>query len=875
MERAGLTFTVHCPPLAATAFVDRDMWEKIVLNLVSNAFKYTLAGEVAVSLSLTEDKQFLLTVRDTGIGVPAEEVPRLFERFHRVEGQHGRTQEGSGIGLALVNELVRLHGGTVRVDSALGQGSVFTVAIPSGSHHLPRDRIGAAQTLSSTALRAEAFVEEALRWLPDAATASGVSLGEPELSGSGPTTNNATDRPRVLLADDNADMRDYIQRLLAPRYDVIAVPDGQAAVDAARAQAPDLVLSDVMMPRIDGFGVLRALRADPALRDLPIVLLSARAGEEAKVEGLAAGADDYLVKPFSARELLARVDVNLQMSRLRRLSALRERDLRTEAEFMRARFESVLQHLPIAIALADADGKVVLTNPALDRMLRHAAIPTANVADLAKWHAIHTDGRHFAVADYPLARALRGEDVRDVEHLYRRGDGTLAWQLSSGIPIRNADGAVVGALVASLDIDAQKRAEVELRSLNETLEQRVAAEIAQRLKAEEASRQSQKMEAIGQLTGGVAHDFNNLLQVILGNIDTVQRRYANKGPLHRDADFRRLTDAVLRGAERGATLTQQLLAFSRRQPLEPKPIDANKLVSGMSDLIRRTLGERISVETILAGGLWRVSADANQLETALLNLALNARDAMPRGGKLTVETANAFLDDAYAETHDEVEPGQYVLIAMSDTGEGMNAEIIARAFEPFFTTKEIGRGTGLGLSQVYGFVKQSGGHVKIYSEIAEGTTVKLYLPRLISGDATIVGPSETLAPRGERGETILVVEDDPDVRSYSAGLLRELGYAVIEAADGTIALGFLDTLINVDLLFTDVGLPGGVNGRQLADEARRRHPGLKVLFTTGYARNAIVHQGRLDPGVDLIGKPFTFSGLANKVRQMLAETDDR
>jgi CheY-like chemotaxis protein len=290
----------------------------------------------------------------------------------------------------------------------------------------------------------------------------------------------------------------------------------------------------------------------------------------------------------------------------------------------------------------------------------------------------------------------------------------------------------------------------------------------------------------------------------------------------------------------------------------------------MSDLLRRTLGEAIAIETVLAGGLWRTFADPNQLESAILNLAVNARDAMSEGGKLTIETANTYLDEAYAGAHHEVKPGQYVMIAVTDTGTGMSKETVAKAFEPFFTTKDIGKGTGLGLSQVYGFVKQSGGHVKIYSELGEGTTVRIYLPRYIAQDKEQEeAAAASVVPTGTYRETILVVEDDEDVRASSVESLRELGYRVLEAPNGVAALSVLEREPAVRLLFTDVGLPGGMNGRQLADEARRRRPELQMLFTTGYARNALVHHGRLDPGVELIVKPFTYAALAAKIRALL------
>ena len=408
------------------------------------------------------------------------------------------------------------------------------------------------------------------------------------------------------------------------------------------------------------------------------------------------------------------------------------------------------------------------------------------------------------------------------------------------------------------------RAEAELRELNATLERRVEERSAELLVAEEALRQAQKMEAVGQLTGGIAHDFNNMLAVVIGSLDLLGRRLGTS-----DVRARRYIDAAAGGARRAALLTQRLLAFSRQQPLRPEPIDPNKLVTGMSDLLRRSLGSEIRLETVLAGGQWRINADPNQLENVLLNLALNARDAMPEGGRLTIETQNTHLDDRYCAAHPGVPAGQYVLIAVTDTGTGMSADVIAKAFDPFFTTKEVGKGTGLGLSQVYGFVKQTGGHVKIYSEPGEGTTVKIYLLRLMTAEDD-VAEAETRAeiPLGEMDEVVLVVEDESAMRQLSVDALIELGYRVLEADGAAAALRLLDTRPEIALLFTDVVMPD-MNGRKLADEACRRRPDLKVLFTTGYTRNAVVHNGVLDPGVALIGKPFTIEELAAKVREVL------
>ena len=419
---------------------------------------------------------------------------------------------------------------------------------------------------------------------------------------------------------------------------------------------------------------------------------------------------------------------------------------------------------------------------------------------------------------------------------------------------------------AQREIAERRRAEEALRQMNATLEQQVAERSAQLRANEEALRQSQKMEAIGQLTGGVAHDFNNLLQIIIGNLDTILHNLGDDTPR-----LKRAANQALNGARRAAALTQRLLAFSRRQPLDPKPLNVNALVTSLSEMVHRTLGETVSVETVLAAGLWRVEADANELEAAILNLAVNARDAMPEGGRLTIETTNTHIDEAYAANYAEVAPGQYVCISISDTGRGMDETTIAHAFEPFFTTKPVGKGTGLGLSQVYGFVKQSGGHVKIYSEIGQGTTIKIYLPRLVSAEMNTEEKIEIAIPDGDGEETILVLEDDDDVRTFSVEVLRTLGYRVIEAHDGPSALRLLERQTRVDMLFSDVVLPGGMTGAQVAEHARELRPQLKVLFTTGYARNAIIHHGRLDKGVRLITKPFSSGELAAKIRDALDE----
>ncbi len=395
-------------------------------------------------------------------------------------------------------------------------------------------------------------------------------------------------------------------------------------------------------------------------------------------------------------------------------------------------------------------------------------------------------------------------------------------------------------------------------------------DITSRKQAEEALRQAQKLEALGQMTGGIAHDFNNLLTIIMGSLELL------RGSVGSDGKALARVDMVSIAAERAARLTRQLLAFARRQPLQPEVVNLGHLLQETLPLIRRAVGKSITVECVAAGGLWNTTINSSQFQSAVLNLAINGRDAMPDGGKLTIEVANAALDDAYAARHAEVEPGQYVLFAITDTGKGMDAVTAARALDPFFTTKPTGEGTGLGLPQVYGFVKQSGGHLKIYSEVGEGTTVKLYLPRGFGEESAQPARVPALAVTGT--ETVLVVDDDEIVRATLASMLEELGYSVLVAANGAEALAIVETDATIDLLFTDVVMPGPIGGRRLAEQAAEIRPALKVLFTSGYTENAIVHNGRLDPGVELLSKPYGREHLAAKLRRVLdapAQKSDR
>jgi len=734
MDKAGLSFDVDFPASLPRVYIDRDMWEKIVLNLLSNAFKFTFEGGIRLCLA-ERGGSVELTVTDTGTGIPAAELPRLFERFHRIEGARGRSFEGSGIGLALVNELVDAHGGSIRVASEEGRGTAFTIGIPLGTAHLPPHQVQAERALLPSGRAAQAFVEEALRWLPQGRPPA-QDLADTQIIAADAFRPELSPRSRILLADDNADMRDYISQLLGSRHECIATHDGQQALELIRQSRPDLLLTDIMMPRMNGFALIKAIRTDAQLRDLPIIVISARAGEESSVEGLAAGADDYLVKPFSARELIARVDGALAMARVRR----------------------------------------------------------------------------------EMEDSLRAQ---------------------------------VAARTAELEA-----ANAHLRS-----------EAMEREKMEQALRQSQKMEAVGKLTGGVAHDFNNLLQVIGGNLQLLCKDLKGN-----DKAERRLSNA-LAGVMRGSKLAAQLLAFGRRQPLEPKVVNLGRFIHGLDDLLRRALGDGIEIDTEIGTGLWNTLVDPSQVENAILNLAINARDAMSGRGRLTIEAGNSALTDADVAHHGDLRPGQYVMLAVTDTGCGMTPDIVEHVFEPFFTTKPEGQGTGLGLSMVYGFVRQSNGHIKIHSEPDRGTTVRIYLPRA-EGAEYVAAPVVTGAVTGG-SETVLVVEDDDQVRETVVDLLTDLGYRVLRAREAQSALAIIESGASIDLLFTDVVMPGPLQSPELARQARSRLPQLAVLFTSGYTDDAIMHGGRLDEGVELLSKPYTREALARKIRHVLRNQRQR
>jgi PAS domain S-box-containing protein len=550
------------------------------------------------------------------------------------------------------------------------------------------------------------------------------------------------------------------------------------------------------------------------------------------------------------------------------MATKRERYLRDRQN---ARYDAVVANAADVIITVDEGGLIQFANPAA---LSQFGYTNAELMGTPAAALFQTKDEWQAALRQALDNAPPGSAI---DLIAQRKDGTPShleasaslWASGSRnfVTVILRDGnerRAIDAALRSSETEARNAA-AALTELNQTLEERVKERTAQLMQTEDELRQSQKMEAIGQLTGGIAHDFNNLLQGITGGLDLVKKRVMQG----RFSELDRFISGAMTSANRASALTHRLLAFSRRQPLAPKPVEVNPLLASMEELLRRTLGERIVFELVTAGGLWLTKCDPNQLENAVLNLVINARDAMPDGGTLTVETGNSHLDGAYAAVHQDIEAGHYVCISVTDTGSGMSPATIAKAFEPFFTTKPLGRGTGLGLSMIYGFAKQSGGHAKIYSELGKGTTFKLYLPRY-RGEIE----EEDLIPdladlhSAHTNETVLVVEDEFVVRELIVEVLKELGYSTLEADDGPAALKILDSKQRIDLVISDIGLPG-LNGRQIVDAARETRPKLKVLFMTGYAENAAIAAGFLEPGMSMITKPFAMEALATRIRDIL------
>ncbi|WP_253183253.1 hybrid sensor histidine kinase/response regulator [Sphingobium phenoxybenzoativorans] len=629
----------------------------------------------------------------------------------------------------------------------------------------------------------------------------------------------------------------------------------------------------------------RVLEAQPAWSDVPFVLLAGRqAGRQISTEAIRRRLPDsainvvLLERPLSSESLLSAISSAMRA----RQKQFEIRDQLAELESERAalasertRLTTLLDTLPVGVAFVNPDGTTLLSNPEFRRFLPTGDIPSRLPDGEQRWEGYEADGSRITRDRFVTVRALKGERVQGMEFLHRPEGASAIWTRVSGIPLVD-EGKVTGAISVIVDIDEQKRGQTALADAAQKLEQQVAErtekltktlaqleqEAAERERAEAALRQSQKMEAVGQLTGGIAHDFNNMLTGVIGAIDILKRRIAT-GRLD---DIDRFMEAATVSAQRAAGLTARLLAFSRRQSLDSRATDVDALVGSLEDLLRRTISEQIALDILRSPDLPAAVVDANQLENAILNLAINARDAMPEGGHLTVETKAMALDEAYCETRPGISPGDYIVVSVSDTGVGVDQATLDKVFDPFFTTKPVGQGTGLGLSMVYGFAKQSNGQVRIHSVVGQGTTVSIFVPAADQTPST-----EQDAPSAVHhgdGETVLLVEDDASVRMLVWDVLEELGYTAIEAAEPNEAIELLASGRKFDLMISDVGLPG-MNGRQLAEVAREHLPDLPILFVTGYAENAAIRAGFLGTNMQMITKPFQIERLSEKISEML------
>jgi len=1007
-EKAGLYLHIECETLSEPAFIDAELWEKIVLNLVSNAYKFTLSGGITVSLR--EDAEaFLLSVKDTGTGITESDQKSIFSRFYRVRSSFARTHEGTGIGLALVNELVKMLGGSIRLESDISTGSTFTVRIPKGASHLPADRVQAEIKTAGSPVHDRTFLSEAHQWIQEPLE------GEPEFP---PAQYPARDgRARILVVEDNADMRGYLQRLLSKHWDVETASKGTSALKIVAARPPDLVLSDVMLPGIDGFELLRSLRARPETRFLPIILLSARAGEEAASEGLEAGADDYLIKPFSARELLTRVSAHIKSSQARKDAEARVQLGYRQLEIQRLQFHTLFMEAPAAICMLRTPlHQFEFANPAFEAMVGRRDLVGKSVMDafpelagqaiLGILDGVYSTGKPFTVADYSISLD-KGDGLRESSFTFtiqpsRKAEGAIdgilvfafdvttqvmarrlseaaaervAGQkqileiLAAGGPLvevldglaRVCETHIPGALVSIFLSDAENS---RLRlaaapSLSETFRRmmesfplaatsgpcasaafqgtdvitpdlsvdpawdgyRAAAEIEglkacwsfvirsstgailgafglyfrerrepiteeshyidilrrnaafaiQRASAEETLKQteaqlqqSQKMDAVGKLAGGIAHEFNNLLTAING--------YAHLSMMLPEVTgrLRENLQEVLKAGEHAAVLTRQILAFGRKQMLAPKPIELNTVVDGMQRMLSQIIGENISLVFHPGQGIPLIQADAGQLEQVILNLALNARDAMPTGGHLILSTGYESL----VPKESALPPGKYATLTVEDDGIGMNETILAHVFEPFFTTKAIGKGTGLGLSMVDGIIRQSGGYISVESEPGQGTIFRIFMPALGNLTHAAASPREIPVPSAtaKAAGTILVVEDEKAVRNLIKEILSSNGYAVLAAGSGKEAVEIAagHGLDGVDLLLTDVAMPG-MNGPELANRLKALRPALKVAYMSGYSESDALKNDTAS-GIPFIPKPFSPDLLSQRVLEALADS---
>ncbi len=792
IERAEMQLVIDCPTLPEPVYVDREMWEKVVLNLLSNAFKFTFEGGIEVRLQAAGEMAEL-TIKDTGIGIPAEEVPHLFERFHRVEGARGRTYEGTGIGLALVQELVKLHDGSVRVESVYGQGSAFIVTIPFGHAHLPSDRIQAGRSLTSTALGTNTYIEEALGWLPDDASGSAAESSiSKDIFGfplEAREKSEESKRARILLADDNADMRDYVRRLLGTRYEVEAVADGEMALAAARERTPDLVLTDIMMPHLDGFGLLRALRDNPGTSTIPVIMLSARAGEEARVEGIEAGADDYLVKPFSARELLARVGTHLELVRIRR-----------EAQ---QQVINIWESINEGFVALDRDWRYIYINAEAERL----GLNRNELLGKKLWEAFPaTLGTE---TEREFRRAVEEQMSVEFESFYEPWD---MWFENRCFP--SADGSLA---VYFRDITERKRAEEEREQLLVSAQgARLEAEQAQKLSAELLVREQEaraQAEAANrtkdEFLATVSHELRTPLNAILGWV-TMMRG----GRLTEEMSARGL-ETIERNARSQARLIEDLLDVSRiitgKLRLEIQPVELSAVIQAAVDVIRPAADAKgIRLQLLLDSNAGPVSGDPQRLQQIVWNLLSNAVKFTPKGGRVQVrlERVNSHIE-----------------IIVSDTGPGIDPDFQPFIFERFrqadtsYTRKH--GGLGLGLALVRHLVELHGGTISTQSSGKDqGATFMVTLPLIIAHDTGRFNPDvveqeevrhATAAisdsPTRLDGLHLLVVEDEPDAREVMKLMLEQCGARVTIAANAAEGFELLERS-KPDVLISDIEMYG-------------------------------------------------------------------
>ena len=803
-KERGIDLSVRVPSTTPIA-MDVEKVERVLLNLLSNAFKFTPNGG-RIRCELHADESFArLGISDSGPGVPVELRQVVFEPFRQGDDGSRRRHTGTGLGLAIVKEFLDLQGGTVSVTDATEGGALFEVALPLEPPPGVRieDRSGSAVGL-----------EWSLR----------NTLAEHHPVTDSDDRAMDSDRPLVLVIEDNPEMNRFIADTLSESYRVSCAHNGSQGLEKALELLPDLIVSDIMMPEMSGDMLVHEIRSRSSLDDVPIILLTARADEETRVRLLSEGAQDYLTKPFQTGELMARVGNMISVKRAREV-------LRKSERVSQEKYQLLMEFANDGLFILNSEGVILEANRAAERLL---ARPRTEIS-----------GQR-------ISSFLVEENLPDVpSKIPELLSGSAS--VLEGIRLQAGDGKHIYADVSS--------SRVTIDGIEYLLF--IAHDVSSRVVLEQSLRQMQKMEAVGQLTAGIAHDFNNLLSIVIGDLELLAERVGmdeKSAALMRDA---------MAGAERGAQLTQRLLGFARRQSLQPRPIDLNEVVERMSIMLRRTLPEDIAVKTSPAEGLWQALADPSQVEDAILNLAVNARDAMPNGGQVVIETANTRLDEHYAAQNPEVTPGDYAALIVSDSGGGMPPHIVERAFDPFFTTKAPGHGTGLGLSMIYGFVKQSRGHIKIYSEPGHGTSVKLYLPRSVSATAIAQDASEGSMTEHVGKETILLVEDDPSVREIATMMLESLGYCVHTAESGPTALQILQETGKIDLLFTDLVMPNGMSGYDLVVRAREIRPGLKVLFTSGYSEQFVRERDGAAQNIPILGKPYRKQKLAEKVRGIL------